>query len=128
MEGLPSLEVFRLVGNPMQRPSVFVGGLKVGVMIPADAVRSECFSGQVEQLPSDLDGSEAEEMPRIKHLDSGQRSMEPHQAALKDIIRLHPAAQARVPTEHLPREFEEAVAGMVQQGLFCGRISGQGLT
>ena len=85
----------------------------VGVVIPANAMWAERLSGKVEQLSADLDCSQIEKVPYIPDFNLRQGSMESHQAVLKDVVGLHPAAQARMTVKHLAGELEEPVTGMV---------------
>lgn len=107
----------------MKRSTQFVCRLMIRVVIPADAVRTECFPGEVKQFPSDLDRGEIKEVPDVLNFGLVQGSVQPHQAVLKNVVRLHPAAKAGPAVKHFPSELEKAAAGMVEQRLLRSWVS-----
>ena len=53
--------------------------------------------------------------------------MQSDQCPLEDIVSLRPPAEAWMAVKHLSGEFEQAVAGMMEQRLFGCRVTCEGL-
>ena len=68
MKEFPSVKVVGLIRHSVQRPPGLVSWLEISVVVPADTMRSEGFSDEVEQFTPDLNGGQIEEVPNIPDL------------------------------------------------------------
>ena len=87
----------------------------VGVVVGSAAFWSEMMLLEIEQLSSDLEAGEVEEVPNRLQLDLLEGTMKADERIVEYIIGRLPSPEAWVATKHPSGEFEEPVASVIQQ-------------
>src|SRR5262245_56846474 len=116
------------VGQPI-RLLAGGGGLRVGTgpagVVRTQAVRAVVVPGQVDQLPPDLFGRQAEELPRVGRAEVFQGPQEPQGRVLGHVRRLFPPSDRREAAEHLPSQSLQVARHPPQQFLAGCPVSGR---
>ena len=125
MEFAPACEVFRLIGLIVKCSITIVRWLVVGVMFFCNTKRTKMMSSEVDQLASDLESCQIEEVTHGFYRLCGECIVEPKHGVLEHVVGLLPATQAWIGVKHLASESLQAFTGMGKQGVIGGGVSVQ---
>lgn len=91
------------------------------------AVRPQVMLRQVQECSPDHDSSQVEEMANGFGLHFRQGPVQPQHGVLEHVVGLLPAPQVLAGMEHLPRQPQEPVASVVEEGVPGCFVAGQNL-
>lgn len=127
VEGSPLVEVVRLVTRLVECSAGVVRWAMVGVMVAAHALGSKVLATQVDELATNLERGQVDEVAGIDEVGGVEGPVQPNHGILEHIIGLFPARDAGVAAKHPAGESEESVAGMVDQEVPGGAVAPAGL-
>jgi hypothetical protein len=99
----------------IERRSRLISRPVVCVMVGSNALRTEVVPLEVDKLTADLCARQVEEVAGRLNLRLRQRPIEPHECILLDIIGRLPSPQRRIVLEHVPRQPQQPIIGMLEQ-------------